>query len=161
MDSLEFAIKMEVDGEKYYREQAKNNKGNSLETVFLNLADDERKHADFLRGDATESLDDLESNDSFKEYKNVFEGLDDYKDEIKSVPTQLDVYKMALEREKESIELYEDMLSKASTKDEKRLFKLLIKEETNHHRIIEDMVYYLNRAEEWVEDAEFGLREEY
>lgn len=161
MDSLEFAIKMEIDGEKYYREQAEKNKGTGLETVFLRLADDERKHADFLRGEATESLDDLEENDSFKHYKNVFEGLDDYKEEIKTVPTQLDVYRMALEKEKESIELYEDMLEKAKTEDEKRLFKLLIKEEKDHHRIIEDMVYYLNRAEEWVEDAEFGLREEY
>lgn len=161
MNSLEFAIKMEVDGEKYYREQAKNNEDNSLKTVFLKLANDERKHANFLRGEATESLDDLEENDSFKEYKNIFQGLDNYKNEIKTVPTQLDVYRMALKREEESIELYKDMLEEANTKDEERLFKLLIKEESNHYRIIEDIVHHLNRAEEWVEDAEFGLREEY
>ena len=44
MNSLEFAISMELEGGKYYREQAEKNQGNSLRTVFLMLAEDEDNH---------------------------------------------------------------------------------------------------------------------
>lgn len=35
MNSIEFAINAEHDGEKYYRGQAELNRSNSLNTVFL------------------------------------------------------------------------------------------------------------------------------
>lgn len=37
MNSLEFAINMEHDGEKFYKRQVEINKDNSLNTVFLLL----------------------------------------------------------------------------------------------------------------------------
>ena len=48
MTALEYALKMERDGEKYYSEQAEKNKGNKLQVVFALLAEEERKHADIL-----------------------------------------------------------------------------------------------------------------
>ena len=49
MNSIEFAINMELDGVKYYTEQAEINKDNSLNTVFLLLAKDEGNHARILK----------------------------------------------------------------------------------------------------------------
>lgn len=161
MDSLEFAIKMELDGEKYYLEQAKKNEGNSLEQVFLMLARDENKHAEVLRKWGDKKDYELIDSEILKEYKNVFEGIEDFKEETKIVPSQLDAYRMALEKEKESIELYEDMLSKTNDSREKELFQFLIKEEKMHYDILDDIVSHISRAEEWVESAEFGLREDY
>ena len=48
MRSYEFAIRMELDGEKYYMEQAEKHKNSGLYTIFLTLAKDERKHAQIL-----------------------------------------------------------------------------------------------------------------
>ena len=48
MNALEYAIKMEHDGEKYYSEQAQINKDNSLYTVCLMLVKDENRHARIL-----------------------------------------------------------------------------------------------------------------
>ena len=42
------AIRMELDGEKYYMEQAEKHKNSGLYTIFLTLAKDERKHAQIL-----------------------------------------------------------------------------------------------------------------
>ena len=49
MNTFEFAINMELDGEKYYTGQAEMNEGNSLKTVFLMLAKDERNHSEILK----------------------------------------------------------------------------------------------------------------
>ncbi len=48
MDVWKFAINMEKEGEKYYREQAEKNKGGKLGTVLSSLAEDEKMHADVL-----------------------------------------------------------------------------------------------------------------
>lgn len=161
MSSLEFAIQMEIDGEKYYTEQAEKNKGNNLNRVFLMLAKDERRHAEILRNKANELSYELVDNNTFDEYKNVFEGIDDFNKEVKIVPEQLDAYRMALEKEKESIDLYKKMLSEADNEEEKKLFRYLIKEEESHYAIFYEIATHLNRTEEWVESAEFGLREDY
>ena len=63
--------------------------------------------------------------------------------------------------EKESIDLYKEFLSEAKNEVEKNLFQYLIKEEEKHFQILEDIVLLVNRPEEWIESAEFGLREEY
>lgn len=161
MKPLEFVIKMELDGEQYYLKQAKINEGNSLKTIFLNLARDERKHANILENKAKELDYELKDSKTLEEYKNVFEDLDDFQVEIKEIPSQLDAYRMALEKEKESIELYEKMLEDAVNEKEEMLFKFLIKEEKEHYRLLNDLVLLVSRPEEWVESAEFGLREDY
>ena len=53
------------------------------------------------------------------------------------------------------------MLEKATDEKDKEIFRFLIKEEENHYLILEDMASHMGRPEEWVESAEFGLREEY
>ena len=143
MNYLEFAIKMELDGEKYYREQAEKNKDNSLHTVFLMLAEDERSHAEILRNKANELSYELKDSVAFPEYKNVFEGMDDFESEVKVSPDQLDVYRMALKKEEESIELYEKMLSEAVNDDDKELFKYLIEQEKTHYAIFDELYHIL------------------
>lgn len=161
MNYLEFAIKMELDGEKYYLDQAEKNQGNNLHTVFMMLTKDERMHAEVLRKKFNEVSYELTSNNTMDEYRNVFEGIDDFEDEVKAKPSQLDAYRMALEKEEESIELYEKMLEDAQNNDERELFEFLIGEEKTHYKIIAEIISHLSRAEEWVESAEFGLREDY
>lgn len=161
MKSLEFAIQMELDGEKYYLEQAEKNKGNNLNVVFVMLAEDERMHAKILRQNFDKESFELKEEHSITEYENVFKSVGDFKDKLKSDPGQLDAYRLALKKEEESIELYKDMLENAVSDIDRELFEFLIKEETMHYRIIDDIIAHLIRAEEWVESAEFGIRDDY
>lgn len=161
MKNFERAIKMELDGETYYREQAKLNKDNSLNTVFLLLAEDERNHAKILESKFNKLSFQLDDNNILLESKNVFKGIRDFKSEIKKNPSQLDVYKLALVKEKESIDLYKKSLSEATNHEEKELFEYLVKQETDHFQIVEELILLLSRPDDWVESAEFGIREEY
>jgi len=161
MNSFEFAINMELDGEKYYIEQAKVNKDNSLNILFTMLAKDEENHAKIFKNKLNELSYELKDNNTLSESKNVFKGIGDFKNEIKKIPNQLDLYRVALDKEKQSIKLYKKFLSEATDDKEKKLFEYLIKQEGDHFAILEELVLLTNRSNEWVETAEFGLREEY
>ena len=62
--------------------------------------------------------------------------MKNFKVEIKELPNQLDVYRMALEKEKQSVAFYQDLQDKASEPQSKTVFGYLIEQEkkTLHHR---------------------------
>lgn len=159
MNALEFAIKMELDGEKYYREKAELNKDNSLHRVCVMLADDEQKHAFMLTEKLQGKSYELKDSAMLSDTKNVFQEINAMKND--DLISQLEFYRTALQKEKESIELYQDLLSKAVDENEKELFTFMIKEESHHQEIFEELVMMLQNASEWVESAEFGIRKEY
>lgn len=157
MNALGYAIKMEKEGNQYYLNQAEisNNKG--LKNVFLMLAKDEKNHEMILRNKMIETPYTLIPSDVRSEAENVFYDLGNFKSDIKDIPRQLELYRMALDKENQSIDLYTDMLSKASEADERTLFEYLIKQEEQHYEILDNLVMSLSRPEEWVESAEFGI----
>lgn len=161
MNSIEFAIKMERDGEAYYREQAKNNQDNPLNAVFLLLAEDENGHAVLLKNELAKISYDLADNEALVDTNNVFKDRGDFKNKFEKIPNQLDVYRMALQMEKDSIELYQKFYQESADDQTKKLFAYLVKQEENHYKIFDNLITLVERPEEWVEDAEFGVREEY
>lgn len=161
MNVLAVAIAMEVDLEQYYLKQAQVNKDNSLSKIFTMLASDERKHADILRSKSEELNYELKTTETLVESKKIFKEIKDFNLEIKDLPSQLDAFRLALEMETKSIDAYEKLLSETINEKAKELFEFLIEQEKDHHRIIEELVIHLNRPNDWVEDAEFGTREDY
>jgi rubrerythrin len=161
MSNLEFAIQMEIEGRQYYLEQAKKNQDNALNKVFNLLANSEKEHEELLGKRLNKEEYTLKEDDSTAKIKTLFHELKDYKaSDIRST-TQLDVYRFAVDIEEKSIELYRDMLKDADNDQDKLLFEFLLKEENQHLILFAELVKMLTRPEEWVEDAEFGLREEY
>ena len=161
MNSMEFAINMELDGQKYYTEQAEINRDNDLNTVFILLAKDEENHARILQNKFNDLTYELQDNKTRSNFKNVFKETPDFKNKIKEIPSQLDLYKFALEKEKQSIDLYKKLLSESTDDITKKLFEYLIKQEVEHFAILEELVLLVSRPDEWVESAEFGRREKY
>lgn len=161
MNILEFAINMEIEGEKYYKDQAEINKDNALSTVFLYLAKDEENHAKILQNKVNGLSDELTDNETLTKAKSVFQEISNYSNKIMEIPRQLELYRAALEKEKESIELYRKLLSETASDEEKILYEYLVKQEASHIAILESIILLVSRPNEWVESAEFGLREQY
>ena len=160
MNILDFAINMELDGEKYYNDQAEIINDKYLKNIFLILAKDENSHAKILQDKSNNLSYDLKSNETLSEAKNLFKGIKDFKNEIKQKPDQLDLYRVALEKETESIDLYEKLLSQAEDDKSKKLFEFLIDQEKDHYITLEEIVSQLNKSNDWVEAAEFGITSE-
>lgn len=161
INDLKFAIDMELEGEKYYRQQAQINKDNSLFTVCMMMADEEREHANILSEKAKKQSYQLSDTHSLSKAKGIFNGIQDIKSDVKDILSQLDFYRVATENEKTSMDLYTKYLNEAANPEEKELFEYLIRQEKQHYEILEELASLLQKAEEWVEFAEFGIRKEY
>ncbi len=137
MEGLSFAINMEIEGEGYYRHQAQKHRGTPLEAVFSALAEEESRHAALLRDYDTGvaiGKEDLSVN--------VFDGLPELKD-LKTDPEEIDAYRLALDMEKKSIELYKRL--RGETEANKELYEYIIAQEEEHYRAMEEIVKKLSR----------------
>ncbi|HNW86946.1 MAG TPA: ferritin family protein [Candidatus Limiplasma sp.] len=161
MEILQYAITMEEDGEKYYREQAARNADNPLRVVFEALADDEARHASLIRSKADGVPFQLEAANSLSGKQNLFSIAKDFHSSVEELPNQLEAYHAALDKEQQSIDLYQGLLDKAEDDVSRGLFSFLVQEEKHHLEILDELFQHLNRPNNWVESAEFGVREEY
>jgi rubrerythrin len=123
------------------------------------LAEDEKRHAQILKDKAAGTA--LIQTDTLIKSKSVFDGMDDFKDETKVVPGQIDLYTMALQMEQKSIDLYEEYLKKADDDFQREIFSYLVSQEKDHYAVIEELLIMVRHSLQWVENAEFGRRKEY
>lgn len=155
MDMFDFAMKMEQDAEKLYRELAVKATTIGVKQIFTMLADDEQKHERALeilkRKNGGPGLDD----DFIPEVKTVFEKLRDNIDDIDISKDQLNDYRIALEIEKKGYEFFKEKFENSESEDEKRLFKSIANQEMYHMRTVENLIEMLERPKWWVENAEF------
>ena len=168
MDVYDFALKMELDGEKYYREWALKTKYDDLKKALDGLADDEQRHYKIIQTAQHQTFKYLEADPSLSTVRNVFHS---YKDDLAALKNkvsieklrdeQMDVYKVALVKERESVELYKTMQEKTKNADEKAILERLMKEEEGHVAVIDTIIDMLNHVNDWVEAAEFNHQDPY
>ena len=161
MNGLQFAILLEYEGRDYYLKQAELSKDEGLKVVFRALADEEVNHAKILESKLKGLPYELKDSTALTGAQKIFKLGKAFKVETTDVPAQLDAYREALKNEQKSIDLYTKKYNKATDSEEKKVFDYLIKQEKEHYDLFDGLIELVNRANEWVEDAEFGKREEY
>jgi rubrerythrin len=160
MNSVDYAIKMEYDGEKYYREQAEINKANGLNAVCSLMAEEEKKHAIILENRKNHMGYKLVDSDFLTSAKNIYTGAKGIEVTGTKYPGQLDFYRIVCDMEQKSIDLYQKFLSAAADEEDKKLYEYLINQEKQHLEAFEEMSRLLQNAEWWIESPEFGRRRE-
>lgn len=161
MDIFDFALKMELDGEKYYRDLAERVAYDDLKKVLIGLAEDEQRHYQIIES-AQKQMKPIEADPSLSKIQNVFVlnnkefGPDNRELIAKLKDEQFDVYEEALAKEHESVELYKKLKEDAKRPEEVMIFAKLMHEEEKHVEVIENILEMLRHANEWVEAAEFN-----
>lgn len=168
MNIFDFALQMELDGEKYYREMASGTKHNDLKQVLEGLADDEKRHYQIIQSAQNQTFGhiQLEDDPSLRSVRNIFSidnckepaGKNDLIEKLKE--EQSDIYRAALRKEQESVELYRKLKEDAEEDETKKIFTTLMQEEEKHVDVIENIIEMLNHVNDWVESAEFNLKGE-
>ena len=74
---------------------------------------------------------------------------------------QVDVYRAALTKEKESVKLYMKMRETCERKGDKEFLGRLMHEEEKHAEVLDNIILMFNRVNEWVESAEFHHQKPY
>lgn len=117
MNIFDFALKMELDSEMYYRELAAKAEYQELKVVLDGLADDEQRHYMIVQALQNRIFNSyLESDPAVSNAQNGFEPgmnltfLPKDEDSIEKLEVeQLDLYQAALRKEEESIQIYKKL----------------------------------------------------
>ncbi|HSB32762.1 MAG TPA: ferritin family protein [Candidatus Sulfobium mesophilum] len=159
MDIYEYAMQLEKDGEKFYRDVASKTDNKGLRTILTMLADAEVKHYKLFEN--MKANDKVRVSDSpiLNDVKNVFIDMREKK-EFKTDVTQIGLYKKAQEIEIKTRDLYLDR-AKEGDADQREIFLKIAGEEKRHYLILENIIRLVSQPDIWLENPEWYHLEDF
>jgi len=157
---IEQAIHLETTAEANYREAARSTSDPGAAKILDLLADEESEHAKVLRGMSEPST--LDDHDVLGRAKAWVQGaVEGGQTAISSDAGLLDVLRRAMDIERRTETFYREQSRDISDETASGLFSHLADIEHVHFDFVSSLIEYFDRPNEWIEDAEFGLRAEY
>jgi rubrerythrin len=162
MDILEFSKNMELEGSDYYLKLAHDTQNPELSGVFTWLAQEELEHYNLFASwkDNAPPIPGT-GTDILGKVKSIFTGMAAGFNKPEVMFDAEIAYRKALELEHGSISHYRAAREHVQTQDEKMLFDFLVHEELKHVRLIENLIDFVRRPKEWLENAEFNHLDDY
>lgn len=155
MNVYEYAMKVEKEGEAYYREMATNANNPGLKRIFTMLADEEVKHYNVFKNMMKKEDIDLEKLNLITDTKTIFATLNEEKENVNFDIEQIQFYKDAIAREENSHNFYAEKAKELEDEKERKIFLQIAEEEVKHKRVLEEIVIFLEEPADWVASAEF------
>lgn len=161
MDIFEFGMKMELDGEAYYREIAGKSDDKGIKAILDLLANSETSHYNVLKKMKEHAAPELKAVTMMPDVKNVFEEMASGQGNLDADVSHVDMYKQAVDVEAKSEAFYREQAEAADTSAVKEIFTNMANEEKEHGVILESIIDMLSRPDTWLENAEWRHMEEY
>ena len=164
MEVFEFAMKMEQDGKKYYLNQAEKTDLPELKNILFQLADDEEKHYLLFKAmhDGKEvKFDDATETSILSSVKNVFQVLKEQNANFDFNSDIVTVWRDAQEVEKKSEDFYRQKADETENPEYKKIWNRIADEEHRHWVTIENVIHFLQKPDQWLEDAEWSNIDNY
>lgn len=155
MNAYEYALKVENDGEKYYRELAERSPHQGLKTVFNILADEELKHIKVIEDMMKYSNLDASKLDIALDTRTIYETLNNNKESVNFDKDEVAFYEEAVAREDGAEKFYLEKAQEADTKNEKEIFLKLAAEEKKHVEILHNILEFIQEPQGLIAAAEF------
>lgn len=159
-ERVDFALKTESDGSDFYGTAKEQTNHKLARAAFELLSREEMRHVALiqalgkhLKGDAavpevaSASRADLEST-----LKTIYGTASEGVGEEKMDPAE--AYEKAIELEKRISALYYQYASECESDEARRLFDVLYREEQRHLSLLEDMLAYLTKPDQWFVDRD-------
>ena len=164
VEALEFALRFEREGKKFFEKAAKITSNSLGREVFQTLAEEEDVHMNKIM----EVYQDLKKKGKWEEritvvgnpnlVKTIFaEAMARIDKDIKASTSDLEALKKAMDLEERGQRLYTDLAEKATDPLEKRFYLTLGTEERGHFLLILDSYDYLSDPAGWFAQKERGL----
>lgn len=157
MNVYEYAMKVEKDGEKYYRDLAAKTNDAGLKSILTMLADEEVKHyIVFERMNNNKIIPTQPHVDIFKHTQNIFQQLQKSNNLPTFTQDQIELYKNAFRSEESSYKFYTEKALMLEEGEQKKAFLRIAEEERQHMILLENLIDYVSAPTQWVESAEFN-----
>jgi rubrerythrin len=162
-EKVDFALRTEKDGIKFYDEAKERTDHKLARAAFTVLSEQERRHVGLIEalsrelsgggkpvGAGSPTLGTLQ-----RSLRTIYEGA--MSEGGKKDMQPADAYGRAIELEKRVSSLYFRYGREAESKEAKRLFSVLYREEQDHLTLLEDMLAYLTDPGRWFIDRDWVL----
>lgn len=160
MDIFKYAMQIEKDGEDYYRQLTRQVTNKGLKTILTMLADEEVKHYHAIEKMQTAETHIAETT-ILGDVKNVFVQIKESGESFDLNIKQTELYRKAQDIEEKSRNFYLEKADEVDKEYQKSLFLKLAGEEKKHYFLLENIIEFVSRPEQWLENAEFYHLEEY
>ncbi|MCJ7790313.1 MAG: ferritin family protein [Candidatus Atribacteria bacterium] len=162
MNIYKYAMKMEKDGENYYRELANKTEDIGLQNILKMLADEEVRHYNIIEQMMkSKASAELAETGILKKVKNIFIKIKGKNLVFNFDLPQINFYRKAQEIEEKSYKFYIEMSDKVEIESQRKVFLKLAGEEKKHMFLLENLVEFVSRPETWIENAEFNHLDDY
>jgi len=160
-EALKLALQTEEEGYKLYKSGADNSKNDLVKGIFQQLFKDELMHMDLIKRfysvlNETGSWAKLsEEEKNYKglkgEIKTIFSNaLEELKSEKSQVSeTDLEVYKKAIEFEKNGVKMYDRLLKETDDDKASKFYTFLRDMEQDHADVLDNTFQYLKNPDNW------------
>ena len=159
---IEFAMKMEMDGKRFYEQGAEKTDDERMKKILHTLAEEEQRHFDVFRGlkdkkdlaEASRALGPKPTTSSA--VKNVFQEL--VENGMQTLPGDelKDMWSEAIRIEEDSEKLYREQAEREADKSRKALLNRIADEEKSHIYLIDNMIHYLADPQGFARSQQFA-----
>ncbi len=158
MDNFAFSIQMEKDAEALYRKMAENAPVEGVKKVLLMLAEDEVRHRVAIE-QLQKKMAVEPDKGSALEIKTVFDEMKQDSSINDISVDAVDDYEKAVEIEQRGLDFYKEKFEESDDPADKKLFEVLMRQESYHLHTTRNLLDMVCRPEWWVENAEFNPRD--
>ena len=160
VDIFKYAMQMEKDGEKYYHQLAQQTANKGLQTILITLADDEVKHYNAIKRMQTTEVHIAETT-ILTGAKNVFVQIKESSESFDFDANQIVLYRKAQNIEQRSLDFYLEKANEVNEEYHRDIFLRLAEEEKKHYFLLDNIIEFVSRPKQWLENAEWYHLEEY
>ncbi len=161
MDVYEYAMAMEKDGEAYYRSAAEKTAHKGIKTILTMLADAEVTHYHIFESMKEGRKVHPRDATVLAGIKNIFLQMAESRDPSLVNLSEEGLYKKAQEIEQKSIDFYKEKADEADDERQKAMFLKVAGEEERHYLILENIILFVSRPDQWLENPEWYHLEDY
>ena len=154
-------MQKEKYSEDYYRQLAAETNNKGLQKIFNMLADEEAKHYTVVEKMKSKIPERVSKTDVLSDAKDAFKQMKEAVDKFSFEASQVQTYKKAQDIEKESREFYLQKANEVQDRCQKGIFRKLAEEENKHYFLLDNIIDFVSRPEQWLENAEFHHLEDY
>lgn len=141
---ITMAVENEIEAYDFYKAAGEKVKDANLKTIFNDLAEEEKKHKDFLQGLLTQATP--MKFDEGKDYK-ISESVGKPKLSISMSPA--DAIGLAMKNEEEAMQMYSELAKASADKEQKEMFDSLARMEQGHKVKLEGLYTDMAYPEVW------------
>lgn len=161
MNIFDFAREKEKYAEEFYRDRAARSPDKGLAEVFLLLADEEEKHYELIEKMQNEAPVELGETTVLADATAIFEKIREGTKKFGFDQAELELYKQAQQIEDNARKFYLEKADEVETPAQREIFHKLAEEEKKHYFLLDNIIEFVSRPQQWLENAEFYHLEDY